>query len=131
MSECQEFDGRRDKHGYGRISIKTDSRSTSSYLAHRLAWALHNGADPGKAHIRHTCDNPPCVNPEHLILGTVTENMRDMSTRHRCGKLTAEQVAEVKSDRALGFTYSAIGAKYGIHLSTAHYVCSGKTWKNG
>jgi hypothetical protein len=52
-------------------------------LAHRMAWSLVNGPIPEGAHIRHSCDNPPCCNPAHLEIGTHADNMRDMAVRGR------------------------------------------------
>ena len=54
-----------------------------SFLAHRVAWALHHETEPGKQVIRHRCDNPACCNPEHLIAGTHSDNMLDAVSRGR------------------------------------------------
>ncbi|MGH0033016.1 MAG: HNH endonuclease [Myxococcota bacterium] len=57
--------------------------SRSIFQAHRIAWGLANGADPGDAHVLHRCDNPPCVNPAHLFLGDAAANAQD---RHQKGR---------------------------------------------
>lgn len=57
-----------------------------SYAYHRYSWALHNGVEPGAAVIRHTCDNPHCVNPRHLMPGTTAENNADTSQRRIKGQ---------------------------------------------
>lgn len=89
---CWEWNGDRDSCGYGMF--------TAAYLgfkdakAHRVMYQLHVGPLPGGLFVRHKCDNPPCVNPAHLIIGTVLENARDMVERRRhaahnrtvCGK---------------------------------------------
>src|SRR5579859_7795379 len=57
-----------------------------SFLVHRVAWALANDREPGDAVIRHSCDNPPCCNPKHLLSGTHKDNSRDMIERGRHGR---------------------------------------------
>lgn len=66
------------RSGYG--TFKLNGRM---YRAHRLAYQLHYGVDPGELYVRHRCDNPPCCNPAHLVLGTAADNARDMSERGR------------------------------------------------
>jgi hypothetical protein len=76
---CWIWQGNRDRKGYGRISVK--GRTTST---HRLAYRLAHGGDiPDGLVVRHRCDNPPCVNPDHLEIGTPADNSRDMVERGR------------------------------------------------
>jgi hypothetical protein len=68
---------------YGKITWGTGGISHSSVLVHRLSFIVFNGPLlPGQV-VRHTCDNPPCVNPKHLIAGTHADNMADMVKRGR------------------------------------------------
>jgi hypothetical protein len=78
MSECIEYDGPRNRGGYGVLSRPVNG----SRVASRAALAEKLGR-PVEGVTRHTCDNPPCVNPEHLIEGTRAQNVRDAVERGR------------------------------------------------
>jgi len=83
MPGCLEFQGPLNTGGYGQLAIKQNDGSWKMCMAHRLAWAMHNGADPTGMQVMHTCDNRKCVNPDHLRLGTALENNRDMFAKGR------------------------------------------------
>lgn len=99
MTPCWEWDGLRDRRGYGRL---WDGERVQA--AHRVAYALAHGTEPG-GHVLHQCDNPPCVNPDHLTVGDDAANMAEMVTRRRSDngerrwsvKLTDEDVAAIRS----------------------------------
>ncbi len=80
--DCWTWTGSLDRKGYGRACI--DGRFV---LAHRVAWVLRHRREPGSMLVCHTCDNPRCVNPDHLWLGTNDDNQRDKRAkrRNRCG----------------------------------------------
>lgn len=137
--ECWPWNGARQsgKWAYGRLTY--GGRWVS---AHRLAWQLTNRTDvPAGMVIRHSCDNPPCVNPGHLMPGTPKENSRDMRMRGRTGytglkgslnhqaKITSFDVASLRSDRGDGLSWSALGRKYGISKAHARRVALGINWK--
>lgn len=79
---CWEWTGLRDRAGYGRIGALV-SQKWRSLGTHRLSFVLHNGDIPPGICVCHRCDNPGCVRPDHLFLGTVADNMRDMKTKGR------------------------------------------------
>jgi hypothetical protein len=77
--DCLVWTGLR-RGEYGRVSIDGEQRD-----AHRVAFEIHNGPIPKGLEVRHRCDNPPCVEPTHLLLGTQADNMQDMKERGRSG----------------------------------------------
>ncbi len=80
---CWLWTGPKLPKGYGRLGSGGDSAPVK--LAHRYSWELHFGDIPDDREVCHTCDNPSCVKPEHLWLGTHAENQQDMSRKGRSG----------------------------------------------
>lgn len=76
--KCWIWNGAIDVCGYGRFLFA--GKNTN---AHRVSWILYHGSIPDGLCVLHHCDNPRCVNPDHLFLGTHTENMEDMLSKHR------------------------------------------------
>src|SRR4026209_597513 len=87
------------EHGYGWVALNNKNRHAS-----RAAWELTNGPIPKGMFVLHRCDNPPCVRPDHLFLGTTQDNANEMSRkgrslygeRNRRAKLTEAQVLEIR-----------------------------------
>lgn len=78
--ECWLWKAGRDRNGYGHIGVGK-GRSTR---AHRVSWELANGSEiPVGLLACHTCDNPPCVNPAHIFIGTMADNLQDASAKGR------------------------------------------------
>lgn len=136
-NECWNWTAYCHKSGYGKINIKDKIVS-----AHRFSWVLHNGTIPNdKPLVLHDCDNPKCVNPSHLFLGTHKDNSDDKVKKNRqsriCGedhrnsKLTENQIKEIRTLCAKReFTQKKIGKMFNINHRTVSYIHRNKTWKH-
>lgn len=119
--------------GYGQISI-----AGRRFPAHRVAYQLAYGVDPGRLFVCHTCDVPRCCNPAHLFLGTAMDNKRDEQRkgRHvrgeRCSraKLTAESVVAIRARRLAGETYSSLAEAFGVTPAAVRFAVIGRTWRH-
>lgn len=80
---CWEWNGAKNSSGYGVVTLRR--AKIYNQRVHRLVYQIHNGDLHSDLVVRHKCDNPPCVNPEHLEIGTHSDNMNDMSVRNRSG----------------------------------------------
>lgn len=129
---CMEWPGARYARGYGRISI-----GGQWWPTHRIAYALTKGIpSPGEL-VRHKCDNPPCINPDHLELGDDWLNAQDRKLRGRepdrrgqnngrC-RLTTDDVRAIRSS-PLG--YKRLARLYGVGRTTIRDARSGRNWSH-
>lgn len=97
--ECWEWTAYQETTGYGQIQIGRHGNKKAT-RAHRVSWELHNGPIPAGLHICHHCDNPPCVNPAHLFIGTHQDNMDDMLAKGRDSKPPRNNVRGEKNGHA-------------------------------
>lgn len=94
---CLEWAGARNGNGYGSVgSVRDEHGRSIVYLAHRVAWTIANGPIPEGMSVCHTCDNPPCVNPDHLFIGTNQDNVDDMVSKGRMPHLTAANLGKTR-----------------------------------
>jgi hypothetical protein len=99
--------------------------NSQKFIAARLSYSIYRGAI-GKLHVCHTCDNPACVNPAHLFLGTRTDNMQDMASKLRSRrKLTPLEVLEIRASAA---NSRALAPVYGVAYSTIDKLRARETW---
>lgn len=133
-NECWNWLGVCNNKGYGKIKINQKDIS-----AHRFSWELHFGKIPKDLYICHHCDNPPCVNPNHLFLGTSKDNIDDMKNKNRQAKgenngnskLTSKQVEEIKRLYYEGkITQIEIAKIFNVAHTTILNINRNKTWKH-
>ena len=123
--------------GYGYFYLSTGQ----DISAHRYSWILHNGPIANGLCILHKCDVPPCVNIDHLFLGTLKDNTQDMLAKGRndppigersgSAKLTEGDVIKIREEYAAGgVTQRDIAKRYNVCRQTVSFVVQGKTWKH-
>lgn len=131
---CRIWIGSPDKFGYRQIAVNRRMRRV-----HRVAWEVANGRPaPAGLVIRHACDNPACINPDHLILGTQAENVADMISRHRfdrtgeksnSAKLDWPTVRRIRADRATGATVAELSQRFEISKTQVRNILNNRHWK--
>ena len=139
MNECWEWNGPYWGRGYGRINF-----GGKGYYVHRLMWEMRHGEIPTGMQVCHHCDNPPCINPEHLFLGTPSENFIDAIKKgrvqmlpphsmpgenHPLVKLTSEQVKIIREERKSGVSAREIARRYNVSTGHIRQIVSGNRWK--
>jgi len=144
---CWNWHGSHIRAGYGHVNHKSLPRRV---MAHRFSWELHYGYPPGDLLVCHHCDNPPCVRPDHLFLGTLADNYHDCATKGRhphgsthylrlepervrgernpAAKLTEAEVFAIRTRRAGGARVRALAKEYGVSESLISAIFHGKVW---
>lgn len=123
--------------GYGRLRVHTKT-ATKWVRAHRLSYVLHCGEIPEGLIVRHTCDNPSCVNPDHLLLGTQADNMTDKVRRGRVPdlkgernpfrKLNDDDIRHIRHMLDAGHSQQSVGILLGVHQRTIGRIALKQTW---
>jgi len=143
-SGCWEWTASTDERGYGRFGIRVPV-----YKAHRVSWTIHHGQIPDGLEACHTCDNPSCVRPDHLFLGTQADNLEDCARKgrngahshpekrprgesHGCSKLNASIVAMIHELSGKGMPSTRIVKllPVAVHHSTVRRVIHGERWSH-
>lgn len=137
---CWVWLGTRTSRGYGHISVGSRKERRTIY-AHRYALESALGRDLEVSECAlHRCDNPWCVNPEHLLAGSQADNMRDMRSKGRArkvrgsehpkAKLTLAIVQELRTRRAGGTTIAELATELGMSQSAVSQAVRGETWRS-
>lgn len=143
--ECWVWTGRRNPKGYGlawnRARLTGNRRADEG--AHRIAWVLINGPIPAGLCVLHRCDNPPCIRPDHLWLGTKADNSADMKAKGRTyrptwigaavptAKITDVIASEIRRKYATGsVTQAELARQYGLTPPTVSAVITRRTWRH-
>jgi len=134
VGDCWIWTGARAKshgnHQYGRFNIG------GSFIdnAHRASYRIFKGEIPKGMHVCHTCDNPLCVNPDHLFLGTPHDNHKDMVRKKRSSitnYISDENVAEIKRMYRTGFPrVTDVARQFNVHRFTIYRIINNKSRKD-
>lgn len=141
LGPCWLWTGSKEK-GYGLLNPGRRG-SGSALKAHRVSYAIAHGPFRADLLVMHRCDNPSCVNPQHLMLGTDKDNSHDAKSKgrtrgntttrgdkHPSARLTESEVRQVRSLRDRGWTLDRIARKYRVTIANAWNIATRRTWKH-
>ena len=128
---CWEWVGGKTGNGYGAVRI--NGRQIGAHVA---AYQCSFGPVPDGKCVMHTCDNPLCIRPDHLVVGSTEQNMQDRTEKGRAAagekngraKLTEDQVTEIRGLLKAGVAKRAIARRFGVSDTLIRYVSVGKAW---
>jgi len=135
-NDCWEWQAGRDENGYGRFNYLGDN-----VPAQRVSYILHKGEIPFGMLVCHTCDNPSCVNPNHLFLGTHHDNVIDMFAKGRqpqrdlirgsakgTNKLVEDDIYKIRELVEQGYTNQQIADMFNVAKATISHVRTRRNW---
>ena len=131
--ECWKWTGILTPDGYGRFCTKL--HGTTTWKAHRYSWLLHLGPIPKDRLVCHSCDDPSCVNPDHLWLGTTVQNQHDKARKgrqaqgeaHGSAKLNVVKVIQIRQSNKPDSYWAR---KFNVHETTIYYARTGRKWRH-
>lgn len=120
--ECWEWLAGKCPTGYGHLS--------HDRYAHRVAYEYRYGRIPRGLCVLHQCDNPSCVNPFHLIVGTQIENVKDRDDRGRTSRMFGEeQIRQIRTRRAKGESAKSLAREFGVTDGFIGHIINGKSYR--
>lgn len=130
-NECWNWGYSKTPYGYGGFTFKR-----KRYIASRISYETYVGEIPEGMHVCHKCDNPSCVNPNHLFIGTVQENMTDMVNKNRSAKgshhsqakLNESSVKEIKKLLKQNVSHKELAEKFGVGVRAISKINLGQRW---
>lgn len=137
LGTCWEWTAATTEWGYGKLRY-----SGHDFAAHRCSYEYAYGRIPAGVFVLHACDNPPCVNPSHLFLGSAKDNTQDMLAKGRAARmgavgvanrnavLTEANVVDIRERFACGATPTELAAEFGITGSNLNRILRGVTWSH-
>lgn len=137
LGPCWVWTGAKGAWGYGRLTVKAQRK-----LAHRFSFEIANGPIPKGMFVLHRCDNPSCVRPDHLRMGTPKENTQDMYVRRRAAlmgpkgesnshaKLTEAQVIQIRNRFSRGELIVRMAAEFGMDVTSVSKIVNGRSWRH-
>lgn len=130
---CWEWTSSKHNKGYGQLSVNGSTKT-----AHRMSWMIHNNSDiPSDMCVCHSCDNPSCVNPDHLFLGSHADNVNDkvsknrhaVGEKHGMSKLTDEDIRCIRIARSVDrLSCEKIALRYNVAYSVIERICRKQIW---
>jgi hypothetical protein len=131
LGSCFEWQAAITPDGYGAYKI-----NGRMHRVHRLVWEALNGPIPEGMCVLHHCDNPPCVNPRHLFLGTRQDNMADRDAKGRSARgetngrarLSGSDVASIRAAANAGVSPKRLAEFWGLNRTYVQDIIAGRTW---
>lgn len=139
--KCWLWIGSKRRRGYGRFCLQVEKNKDKSFVATRIAYFIHYKINPVDKIVLHSCDNPECVNPNHLSLGSNLDNTNDMMNKkrgleqfgngsnHRQSKLTEQDVILIRNSYLKKeFSQTEIAKRYNVDSSSISNIVNRKSW---
>ena len=134
-TQCWNWSGYVDRDGYGKLTLNNHPE-----MAHRVSWEAHFGPIQSGMFVCHRCDNPRCVNPAHLFVGTAKDNNDDMCSKgraarqqgeqHGAAKLTEKQALEIYRRANNGEIRRHLAREFGVSPMTISNIANGRRWRH-
>ncbi len=131
--DCWNWTAGKDEDGYGMFSKVNKTRK-----AHKVSYEIHKSIIPEGLCVLHTCDNPSCVNPKHLFLGSTQDNTHDRAIKNRsatgekngAAKLNKEDVIKIREQHKSGIKVKKLSNDFNVHFSTVYRIINNDKWRN-